>query len=405
MRKTKKSPVFKRGKRVICTAALLLAFSANAQAASYTVQKGDTYWLIAEKYSVDFYDLLEANGADESMWLEVGDVITIPSVNSYTVQKGDTYWTVAKKLNVDFYDLLNANGADESSWLEVGDVITVPSDNSYTVQKGDTYWTVAKKLNVDFYDLLEANGADESSWLEVGDIIAVPSGTVTGTASESGKPYITYTTYTVKSGDTYWSIANSVGLPMDELLSANSLTESSPIYVGKVLTVPVHNVPVKSTPGSQYGEYLDWWEEAQYVIPVGAVFTVQDFYTGKTFTAKRTTGSGHADCEPLTASDTAKMNEIFGGQNWTSRPVLIIYNGRKIAASATSMLHAGNDSAAGGTWVSWRSDNYGEGYNYDWVKGNNADGVFDIHFANSVRHSDGKTNAKHQANVKIAAGV
>ena len=143
---------------------------------------------------------------------------------------------------------------------------------------------------------------------------------------------------------------------------------------------------------------------AQYVIPVGATFTVQDFYTGQSFKAKRTTGSGHADCEPLTASDTSKMNSIFGGQNWTSRPVIIIYNGRKIAASATSKLHAGNDGAEGGVWTSWRSDDYGAGYNYDWVKGNNAHGVFDIHFLNSIRHNDGKVNAAHQRNVKTSAG-
>ena len=68
---------------------------------------------------------------------------------------------------------------------------------------------------------------------------------------------------------------------------------------------------------------------------------VQDFYTGQTFKAKRTTGSGHADCEPLTSSDTTKMNTIFGGQNWTSRPVLIIYNGRKLAAVGDDALGRG----------------------------------------------------------------
>lgn len=336
--------------------------------------------------------------------LLAGAAIALPaSAATHTVKKGDTYWLVAKQYGVNFSELLKANGADESSWLEVGQKIVIPEGTKYTVKKGDTYWLIAKAYGVDFNALLRANNANESSWLEVGDIVYIPSASVPNTGKDE-KPYITYTTYTVKNGDTYWTIANKVGLPMEELLSANGLTEASPIYTGKVLTVPVHNVPVKSTPGEQYGEYLDWWSEAQYVIPVDAVFTVTDFYTGASFKAKRTTGSGHADCEPLTKSDTTKMNSIFGGQNWTSRPVLITYNGRKIAASATSMLHAGNDNAAGGVWSSWRSDDYGAGYNFDWVKGNGADGVFDIHFANSVRHNDGKVNAKHQSNIKIAAG-
>ncbi|MBQ6796286.1 MAG: LysM peptidoglycan-binding domain-containing protein [Clostridia bacterium] len=326
---------------------------------------------------------------------------------NHTVVKGDTYWTISKQYGVDFNTLLKANNATTSSWLEIGDVVYVPTEKIHTVKKGDTYWLISQWYGVDFNTLLKANNATTSSWLEIGDKVVIPSSPSSGSSSGSSastKPYITYTTYTVKSGDTYWNIANNFGIPMSELLEVNGLNENSSIYAGKKLTIPVHHVPVTSTPGAKYGEYLDWWNAAQYVIPVGATFTVQDYYTGQTFKAKRTTGSGHADCEPLTASDTSKMNSIFGGQNWTSRPVIIIYNGRKIAASATSKLHAGNDGAPGGVWTSWRSDDYGAGYNYDWVKGNNAHGVFDIHFLNSIRHNDGKVNATHQKNVRISAG-
>lgn len=85
--------------------------------------------------------------------------------------------------------------------------------------------------------------------------------------------------------------------------------------------------------------------------------------------------------------------------------MIIKYNGRKIAASVSSMPHAGNDNAPGGVNTSWRSGNYGPGYNLDWVKGNGLDGVFDIHFLNSTRHSDGKIDSDHQENIKIAAGI
>ena len=396
-------------KKAISLTLATLALSTSAQAANHTVKKGDTYWTIAQAYGVDFNTLLKANGANTSSQLEIGDIVYVPTAGTtHTVKKGETYWTISQAYGVDFNTLLAANNATTSSWLEVGDKVTIPSSGKiHTVTKGETYWTISQKYGVNFNTLLAANNATTSSWLEVGDKVTIPSGGSSGSNSgstSSSKPYITYTSYTVKAGDTYWSIANDWGIPMSELLQANGLTESSAIYTGKKLTIPVHHVPVTSTPGAKYGEYLDWWNGAQYVIPVGAVFTVQDFYTGSTFTAKRTTGSGHADCEPLTASDTAKMNSIFGGQNWTSRPVIIIYKGRKIAASATSKLHAGNDGAAGGVWTSWRSDNYGAGYNFDWVKGNNAHGVFDIHFLNSIRHSDGKVHSTHQKNIKIAAG-
>lgn len=54
--------------------------------------------------------------------------------------------------------------------------------------------------------------------------------------------------------------------------------------------------------------------------------------------------------------------------------------------------------------MSWRSGDYGPGINYDKIKGNGADGHFDIHFLNSVRHKDGQVDVEHQAMVRIAAG-
>jgi len=122
--------------------------------------------------------------------------------------------------------------------------------------------------------------------------------------------------------------------------------------------------------------------------------------------AKRTIGASHSDTETLTANDTSIMKSIWGGNfSWGRRPVIIEYNNRKIAASAAGMPHAGNDTAPGGQYTSWRSDNYGPGTNLDYVKNNNMNGVFDIHFLNSTRHKDGLVDQEHQENIEIAAGI
>ena len=170
------------------------------------------------------------------------------------------------------------------------------------------------------------------------------------------------------------------------------------------LKIPVHHIPIKYAPEG-YGELLNWFTEAQYVIPINTDFRIVDLETGKSFNARRTVGSGHADCEPLTAQDTAIMKEIWGGNfNWNKRSVLVKYNGRTIAASAAGMLHAGNEGAEGGVWTSWRSDDYGAGINYDYIKGNDAHGHFDLHFYKSIGHSSGTENATHQKNVLKSAG-
>ncbi|MFZ5969731.1 MAG: LysM peptidoglycan-binding domain-containing protein [Bacillota bacterium] len=413
-------------KRMLLTGALSAAiFSGSVgigygQGISYTVQSGDTFWIISQKYNVSIQELMTLNNANEKTVLLVGQQIMIPQVTEgqtiYSVQSGDTYWIISQKYGVDIQTLMKANNATEKTVLNIGDQVIIPlqtqqsQETIYTVQQGDTYWIISQKFGVDTRQLMTYNGAGEDGTLYVGQKIKIPQG---GTANSPStqtpvdtKPTVTYVNYTVQKGDDFWKIALKFGIPYAELLKTNNMSESTVLYIGNILKIPVHNVPVKSTPGEKYGEYLDWWTEAQYVLPIGTEFKIIDFYTSKSFMAKRTTGANHADVEPLTMNDTQMMKEIWGGNlDWNKRPVVIEVNGRKIAASASGMPHAGNDSAPGGVNTDWRSGDYGPGYNLDWIKNNGMDGHFDLHFLNSTTHNTGTIDTKHQENIKIAAGL
>lgn len=408
-------------RKLIVTGALsagILLGSASigyAQDVSYKVQSGDTFWIISQIYGVPVDRLLQTNNATQNTILYIGQNIEIPTDYGavHTVKAGDTFWIISQKYGISLSSLMMANNATEKTVLNIGDRVIIPpkpQDIIHTVQSGDTYWIISEKYKVDIKELMAYNGADENTVLFIGQKVKMPqsgtSGTTPAETSTGTKPYITYTQYTVQKGDILWYIAIKFKIPFSELINVNNLTESSVVNIGDVINIPVHHVPVKKTPGDKYGEYLDWWTEAQYVVPVGSEFEVVDLYTGKSFKAKRTTGANHADSETLILSDTEKMKEIWGGSfSWVARPVIINYNGRKIAASVSSMPHAGNDTNPGGVNTSWRSGNYGPGFNLDWVKGNGMDGVFDIHFLNSTRHSDGKVDSDHQEKIKIAAGI
>ena len=391
-----------KNKKIIASVTALLMLPSSALAdVNYTVQKGDSYWNISQKFNTTLKSVLSSNGATESSSLYIGQKIIIPS-HTYTVQKGDTYYLIAKKCGVTLSALLEINKATENSNLYIGQKITIPEKTfhkTHIVQKGETYWLIARKYGVNLKELLSINNASESTVLNVGDVLKIPSG-----GNNSNSAYITYITHTVGNGDTLWNLAIKYGIPYSELLEVNSLSESSYIYTGMELKIPVHHIPVKYAPDG-YGELLNWFTEAQYVIPINTDFKIVDLETGKSFNARRTVGSGHADCEPLTAQDTAIMKEIWGGNfNWNKRSVLVKYNGRTIAASAAGMLHAGNEGAEGGAWTTWRSDDYGAGINYDYIKGNDAHGHFDLHFYKSIGHSSGTENATHQKNVLRSAG-
>ncbi len=338
-------------------------------------------------------------GTSEIQTVEAATTDTVQQAyTTYKVVSGDSLWTISRKFNVTVDAIKSLNGMTGDT-IYPDQTLKIPSSaapqtstvSNYTVAAGDSLWIISRKFNttVDGLKLLNGLTADTilvGQVLKVPGTIAapapVPSPTPTPTPAPT-QPYVTYTSHTVVSGENGWTISLKYGIPMTELLKVNNLTQSSVLKIGQVLKIPVHIVPVMQTPGAKYGENLDWWTGAQYVFPIGKVAKVTDFKTGKTFMIKRTIGANHADCEPLTAADAAVVKSIWGGSySWTPRAVIVEVDGRRLAASMSSMPHD----------VQYITDN---GFN----------GHFDLHFRNSTRHKDGLVDPAHQAQIKIAAGV
>lgn len=114
----------------------------------------------------------------------------------------------------------------------------------------------------------------------------------------------------------------------------------------------------------------------------GTYATVTDVKTGIQFRVYRFGGWYHADCEPATAADTAKMKKACGGAwTWNRRPIWVTLdsNGITYAASQHDMPHM-----------------------VDVVKGNDFPGHFCIHFNHSKVHETSKECPRHQACVQYA---
>lgn len=127
-------------------------------------------------------------------------------------------------------------------------------------------------------------------------------------------------------------------------------------------------------------EKIKWFNDAKNLFKTGTTAKIIDVTTGKSFTVKRTGGYYHADVEPVKASDTAVMKKMMGGKwSWNRRPIIVVYNGRYLAASMNGMPHS-----------------------FDKISGNNFSGHFCIHFAGSKTHASGKVDAAHQAAVAKA---
>ncbi|WP_428910483.1 LysM peptidoglycan-binding domain-containing protein [Niallia sp. Krafla_26] len=151
---------------------------------------------------------------------------------THTVKPGETLWRISQNHNLTTQDLMQYNNLS-SSTIYVGQTISLLAphshDHTYTVRSGDTLYSIANKHNTSVSNLKSANNLS-TNLIHVGQVLTIPNGTQSTSTSPSTSSY----TYTVKSGDTLWRIANNHGLSVTQLKSYNQLTNDT-IHVGQVL--------------------------------------------------------------------------------------------------------------------------------------------------------------------------
>ncbi|MFJ5766938.1 LysM peptidoglycan-binding domain-containing protein [Lysinibacillus sp. NPDC093210] len=79
---------------IVPVAMLSATLGANAQAATITVQKGDTLWDLSRANNTSVENIQKFNHINTNL-IHPGDVLTIPQQKQYTVKQGDTLWDIA----------------------------------------------------------------------------------------------------------------------------------------------------------------------------------------------------------------------------------------------------------------------------------------------------------------------
>lgn len=107
---------------------------------------------------------------------------------------------------------------------------------SYTLQAGEFPFCIARRFDVNPYDLLSLNGLGENTVVQPGTTLRIPqSGSWPGDRSLLNHP----TNYTVRAGDTIFSIACAFGdVSPDMIILQNSLSSPFTLNSGQVLVIP-----------------------------------------------------------------------------------------------------------------------------------------------------------------------
>ena len=182
---------------------------------------------------------------------------------THIVRKGDTIGGIARLYRVDLEPILELNRLKRSSLLSVGMnlIIPVPKDASvawvpertmekgsqplrseeitYTIKKGDTLWSIAQETGVNIGTLSRWNNLHPDKKLMPGDQLRVRINPPPGPLNGNQRKEVKEIIHVVKEGESLWSIAQKHNVTIEEIRSWNSLNGGDRIYPSDRLKLKV----------------------------------------------------------------------------------------------------------------------------------------------------------------------
>ena len=295
--------------------AAIPVISQTSRPSTYRVKSGDTVTQIAKRFGLSIAAVAKLNNLGPKSLIRVGQVIKLVGATpteldaeSYKVKPGDTLLGIAGHHNLTLSELTAINRISSSTLIYPGQVLRVAkviptaqppegTPDKYQVLTGDTLDSVAQKFGMTLSALREYNNLAKASIIFVGQVLNLKPAVGQARAPKPQKPANSASTlsdeistvdpmrptgactihgfHTVLAGETISRIAAVYGVSTQSVLSANSLSWSSTIFVGQRLTIPgVHEI--KNCP-SLTKMNQEMKKNAQMIYRVGKDLGVSDY--------------------------------------------------------------------------------------------------------------------------------
>ena len=209
----------------------------------YIVKRGDTLYSIARDNNISVAELKKINNitnntiyVGQELYLKNKIVEEEPSENDdiYVVKKGDTLYSISKKLNISINTLKALNKLNTNE-IYVGQQLILSNDKNteeydvYTVKKGDSLWSISQKYNISVKELIELNNLNNLT-LQINQKLKVPKTIIIEPEENDTEIYI------VEKNDTLWSISRKFNISVNELKELNNLTNNL-LSIGQELKI------------------------------------------------------------------------------------------------------------------------------------------------------------------------
>jgi LysM repeat protein len=156
----------------------------------------------------------------------------------YTVRAGDTLKNIAARYGTTWQAIASANNLANANFIYAGQVLLIPIGGSTTpppqntpgvhiVRPGETLQIIAARYGTTWQAIASANNLANPNYVFVGQRLVIPAGP---------PPAPRY--YTVRAGDTLFTIATRFGTTVGIISAANNIFNPNAIYTGQTLLIP-----------------------------------------------------------------------------------------------------------------------------------------------------------------------
>jgi LysM repeat protein len=174
----------------------LAVLGVSAQSNTYVVQHGDTLFGIARRFGLSVDCLVRTNGILNPNQIAAGQSLNVSPcgpqpapariASTYTVQRGDKLYEIAQRFGVDINCLARVNRLTNPARIAVGQVLQVdpcivqgggaaplPVRQNYVVQRGDLFNEIARTFGLDALCLARVNRIATPDFLIVGETLVL----------------------------------------------------------------------------------------------------------------------------------------------------------------------------------------------------------------------------------------
>lgn len=183
-------------------------------------------------------------------------------MQTYTVKAGDTLYGISNQFGVSIIDLINQNNI-KNNIIQVGQVLTIPTKSGtnpeatfiYTVKKGDSLYSIAKRYDTKVDNITKLNNLKNTN-LSIGQKLIIPEN------GESTTQLPTYINYIVKKGDNLYSIAKTYNTTVEAIIKDNNLSTEN-LSIGQNLKI-----------GTKEEEIVEECFGEEFIVPTEITYTV-----------------------------------------------------------------------------------------------------------------------------------